>query len=135
MKDAYEDIIHIPHHRSARRPHMNIRDRAAQFSPFAALTGFDSALEEAGRLTDSRTELEEFGRSLLDRKLAQLLEQKTDQPNITVTYFCPDQRKAGGSYKEANGKLRKIDLYRNLLILENGKEIPITEILDFSFEE
>lgn len=135
MTNAYEDIIHLPHHRSSRRPHMSIHDRAAQFSPFAALTGFDSALEEAGRLTDSRTELEEYGHSVLNRKLVCLLDQKDDQPNITVTYFCPDLRKSGGSYKESSGKVRKIDLYRKVLTMDDGQEISIEEITDIVFEK
>lgn len=135
MTNPYEDIIHLPHHRSASRPYMSIHDRAAQFSPFAALTGFDSALEEAGRHTDSRIELEEFGRSVLDRKLAWLLAQKNNQPNITVTYFCPDSKKAGGFYREIEGRVQKIDLHRELLIMADGPEISISEIVNIVLEK
>ena len=114
---------------------MSIHDRAAQFSPFAALTGFDSALEEAGRLTDPRIELEEFGRSVLDRKLARLLELKNDHPNISVTYFCPDPKKAGGFYREIEGRVRKIDSHRELLIMADGTEISISEIMDMILDK
>jgi len=135
MTDLYEDIIRLPYQGSTRRSHMSLHDRAAQFSPFAALTGFDSALEETGRLTDLRVELEEYGRSVLDRKLSLLLDTLHDPPEITVTYFCPDKRKAGGSYQEITGRIRKIDLYRKYIVMEDGTEISLDDITDIFFTE
>lgn len=134
MTGAYDDIIHLPHHRSTRRSHMSLHDRAAQFSPFAALTGFESAIEETGRLTDSRIEPEEFGCSILDRKLAMLLQHLKEQPEAVITYFCPDERKAGGSYKEAAGRVHKVDLYRQTLTLADGQDIPIGDISDIALK-
>lgn len=135
MTGQYDDIIHLPHHRSKRRSHMSLQDRAAQFSPFAALTGFDSAIEETGRLTDSRVELEEYGRSILDRKLAFLLEHVQEHPQVSVTYFCPDDRKAGGAYREISGRVRKIDLYRQIITMLDGREISIEEIVEIGLEK
>lgn len=134
MTDAYDDIIHFPHHRSSCRSHMSIHDRAAQFSPFASLTGLDSAIEETGRLTDSRIELEEYGRTVLDRKLTLLLEQLKEHPRVSVTYFCPDEKKSGGAYREISGRVHKIDLYRNVLTMADGQEISIEEISDIGLE-
>lgn len=135
MTNPYEDILYLPHHRSNHRPHMNIHDRAAQFSPFAALTGFDSALEETRRLTDPRMEHEEYGQAVLDRKLTLLLNTQETSPKVTITYFCPDKRKAGGSYEEIAGQIRKIDLYRKYITLEDGAEIFLDDIADIVFEE
>lgn len=130
MTGNYDDIIHLPHHRSLYRSHMSTHDRAAQFSPFAALTGFDSAIEEAGRLTDSRIEPEEYTHTILNHKLGLLMEQLSDQPKATITYFCPDSKKSGGSYKEASGRIIKIDLYRQIITMSDGQEVPIEEIVD-----
>lgn len=127
--DTYDDIIHLPHHRSKKRGHMSLQDRAAQFSPFAALTGFDSAIEETGRLTDSRPELMEYGNTQLNRTLSLLTEQIAIQPSISVTYFLPDGKKSGGHCITLNGQLKKVDAYRGLLILTEGEEIPLADIL------
>ena len=129
-KSRYEDILYLPRHVSPKRRQMSDLERAAQFSPFAALTGFDSAIEETGRLTDSRIELEEYGRTVLDRKLTLLLEQLKDHPRVSVTYFCPDENKSGGAYREISGRVHKIDLYRNVLTMADGLEISIEEITD-----
>ena len=130
MTGSYEDIIHLPHHRSKHRPHMSLHDRAAQFSPFAALTGFDAAIEETGRLIDRRVEQEEYGFSILDRKLALLLEQLEDQPEVTLTVFVSDSKKSGGSYHEISGRLRKIDIHRRIVTMADGKELPMDDIID-----
>ena len=96
MMDLYDDIINLPHHVSERHPQMSMYNRAAQFAPFAALAGHDSAITEAARLTDAEQELPESEAEILDRKLARLqtMEEKTP---VTVTYFVPDSRKDGGS--------------------------------------
>lgn len=130
MKDLYEDIINLPHHVSKIRPQMSMLDRAAQFSPFAALTGYDAAISETGRLTDERTDLGEETKAMLDMKQHYLLEVISDQPEITVTYFVPDERKTGGAYVTVTGNLKRIDEYERILILTNGKKIPMDEIAD-----
>lgn len=97
MNDRYDDIIHLPHHISKTRPQMSMMDRAAQFSPFAALTGYDAAIKETGRLTDEKIELGEETKAVLDRKQSYLSDMISVQPEITVTYFLPDERKSGGT--------------------------------------
>ena len=125
----YEDIIYLPHHRSKTRSHMSMQDRAAQFSPFAALTGFESAIEETGRITDSRPELLDYGQTLLDQAILQLQNQVSEQPLISVTYFVPDLLKSGGHLETVTAHFQKIDHYRQLLTMTDGKSIPLSEIL------
>ena len=130
----YDDIIDLPHHVSATRPRMSMIDRAAQFSPFAALTGYDAAIKETGRLTDERIELSEESRAVLDRKQQLLLDNLADHPKVTVTYFVPDERKAGGAYVTVTGRVKKVDDYQRLLLLTDGTKIPLDEILDMESE-
>lgn len=124
----YDDIINLPHHVSKTRPQMSMLDRAAQFSPFAALTGYDAAIKETGRLTDEKIELDEDTKVALDMKQAYLVEMIDEQPEITVTYFLPDTKKSGGAYVSATGKLKRFDEYERLLIMTNGKKIPMDDI-------
>lgn len=124
----YEDIIHLPHHVSATRPQMSMSDRAAQFSPFAALTGYDEAIKETGRLTDDRIELDENTRTALDIKQAYLAEKINIHPEISITYFLPDTKKDGGEYVTATGSLKRIDEYERMLIFVDGRKIPMDEI-------
>lgn len=124
----YEDIIHLPHHVSATRPQMSMSDRAAQFSPFAALTGYDEAIKETGRLTDDRIELDENTRTALDIKQAYLAENINIHPEISITYFLPDTKKDGGGYVTATGSLKRIDEYERMLIFVDGRKIPMDEI-------
>lgn len=124
----YEDIIHLPHHVSATRPQMSMSDRAAQFSPFAALTGYDEAIKETGRLTDDRIELDENTRTALDIKQAYLAENINIHPEISITYFLPDTKKDGGEYVTATGSLKRIDEYERMLIFVDGRKIPMDEI-------
>ena len=101
--EGYEDIINLPHHVSKTRPQMSMLDRAAQFSPFAALTGYDAAIKETGRLTDEKIEMDEDRKAALDMKQAYLIEMIDEQPEISVTYFLPDTKKSGGSYVTVTG--------------------------------
>lgn len=126
----YEDIIDLPHHVSKTRPQMSMLDRAAQFSPFAALTGYDAAIKETGRLTDEKQELDDDTKAVLDMKQAYLMEMIDEQPEISVTYFLPDTKKAGGAYATVTGKLKRFDEYERLLILTDGKKIPMDDIAD-----
>jgi hypothetical protein len=128
MSGNYDDIINLPHHVSATRPQMSMIDRAAQFSPFAALTGYDAAIKETGRLTDEKIELDEDTRTALDIKQAYLIEMIDEQPEISVTYFLPDTRKSGGAYVTVTGNLKRFDEYERLMILTNGKKIPMDDI-------
>lgn len=130
----YDDIIDLPHHVSATRPRMSMIDRAAQFSPFAALTGYDAAIKETGRLTDERIELSEESRATLDRKQQLLVECLADHPEVSVTYFIPDERKSGGEYVTVTGIVKKVDDYQRLLLLTDGTKIPLDDILDLESE-
>ncbi len=129
FSDTYEDMVSLPHHVSSSHPHMPMPDRAAQFSPFAALTGYEAAITEASRLTNSRVELDENAKSSLNEKLQIARENLGDSAEITVTYFVPDEKKEGGEYVTACGKVCKIDTYAGLLTLEGGITIPIREII------
>lgn len=127
---SYDDIIHLPHHVSAKHPRMSAIDRAAQFSPFAALTGYDAAIQETGRLTGSRITLAEYSQDVLDKKQQILAELAGKQPEITVTYFVPDDRKNGGAYKKHTGTLKTVDSYRRVMVMTDGVKIPLEEIVD-----
>ena len=124
----YDDIINLPHHVSNKHPHMAPIDRAAQFSPFAALTGHDEAIKETARLTDERMELDENRKELLDARLQLLREHLGEKPTVTFTFFEPDERKSGGAYVTVTGSVKKIEEYENKIILEEGVVILIDEI-------
>ena len=126
----YEDILNLPHHVSKTRPLMSMLDRAAQLSPFAALTGYDDAIKETGRLTDEKIEMDEDRKAALDMKQAYLIEMIDEQPEISITYFLPDAKKSGGAYVTVTGNLKRFDEYERLLILTDGKKIPMDDIAD-----
>ncbi len=132
----YDDIIRLPHHVSKARPQMSMHDRAAQFSPFAALTGYEDAVGEAARLTDEKTSLSEAQQAILDRKQRLLTDAlaRHEQPDIRITYFQKDAKKAGGSYVTATGSLKRIDAYGRTLNLANGQRIPLKDIADIAGE-
>ena len=124
----YDDIIHLPHHRSQTHPPMPLQDRAAQFAPFAALTGYGAALHETARLTEQRAELTESEKAALDRRLQLLSDRLADRPEITVTYFRPDERKEGGAYVTVTDTAKKSDAYERVLVLQSGLCIAIDRI-------
>ena len=126
----YDDIIHLPHHVSAIRPHMPMLDRAAQFQPFRALSGYEDAVRETARLTDEKIELTEDEKAILDVRLQKLADEISSQPKVTVMYFRPDKKKAGGAYLTVTGQLKKIDDYEGALILMGGERIVIEDILE-----
>ena len=126
----YDDIINLPHHQSKNHPRMSLHDRAAQFAPFAALTGYDDAVKEARRLTDSKPELEENQLEELDQKLADLMTRIEEHPEVTITYFEPDDKKEGGAYVTCMGNIKKIDGYNRRLIFEDSREIDVCNILE-----
>ena len=128
MNGPYDDILHLPHPTSKKHPRMSMEQRAAQFSPFAALTGFSGVIQETGRLTDRRVELGESDRAELERTLNFLDSQEEEHPLVQVTYFLPDERKEGGSYVTVTGRLKRIDQAEGTLLLQEGMRIPIRDI-------
>ena len=130
----YDDIINLPHHQSKNHPHMSLHDRAAQFAPFAALTGYDDAVKEAMRLTDSKPELDENQLEELDQKLADLMTRIEEHPEVTITYFEPDDKKEGGAYVTCVGKLKKIDIYEKQLVLTGNRFIRICDIVSINMQ-
>lgn len=128
--DKYKDIIDLPHHTSVKHPRMSIHNRAGQFAPFAALTGYSDAVKETARLTDERIELDEGIKSMLSDKLLYL----ETHPNIeaTFTYFVYDKRKKGGKYIDVIGSVKKIDKIYNIVHLHNGTKIIINELHNIS---
>ena len=133
MNNRYNEIINLPHHVSKTRPQMPMSDRAAQFAPFAALTGYDSAIKETGRLTDERIELDEEALTALDRKYQLLMDTLDDAPEVTITYFQPDERKAGGQYVSATGTVKKVDTFGRRILLQDGTRIPLDSVYDLRF--
>ncbi len=130
----YDDIINLPHHTSDKRQRMSREMRAAQFSPFAALTGHDEAIEETARLTDKRLELDETAKTVLNEKFNFLIDNILSQPEITVTYFVPDTHKEGGAYVVYTGNLRKFDYHNKILSFADCTQIPIYDIINIESE-
>jgi hypothetical protein len=134
MSTPYDDILHLPHHVSEKHPPMSRLDRAAQFSPFAALTGYEAAVEETARLTDRRIELDEGEKEAIDQRLTLVQERLPVPTEVTITYFIPDKKKAGGAYVNISGTVKKIDDYERMVILRDGTSIPIDDILHINGE-
>jgi len=129
MSGPYDDIINLPHHVSTTRPQMSMADRASQFSPFAALTGYDAAIKETGRLTDSRIELGEETLRHLNERFQFLVDGISDTPIVHITFFVPDERKAGGAYITVTGTAKKVDTHLRMIILQDGTKIPMDDII------
>lgn len=132
-KGRYDDIIDLPHHVSWSRKRMSVQDRAAQFSPFAALTGYDDAIREEARLTAGKAELAEDEKRDLDQKYHYLQENIRERPRAEITWFCPDIRKEGGAYIRVTGKVAAISAMDQSLLLEDGTKIPFDDILKLEF--
>lgn len=130
----YDDIINLEHHISKTHKQMSMQNRAAQFAPFAALTGYEEAVKETARFTEQKIELDEELNNILDEKLRLIQSQIKNTPEITVIYFVPDDKKRGGKYKKITGKIKKIDDYNKFIIFTDGKYIPIKDIIDISGE-
>ena len=129
MTKTYDDIIHLPHHVSATHPHMSAIDRAAQFSPFAALTGYDAAIKETARLTDKRVELDESMKDALSNNLQMIADRLKEHPEIAITYFQPDAKKNGGAYVIVINTVKKIDVYKRIVVMTDGIVITVDEII------
>ena len=124
--------MNLPHHVSPTRPQMPISDRAAQFSPVAALTGHSAAIAETGRLTDRRVELDEYEMARVDAELQRLQELLPGRPTASITYFVPDERKDGGSYQTVTGSVKRIDAVNGVIQMADRQCIPIADV--FSIE-
>lgn len=124
----YDNIINMPHHVSKTRPQMPIHDRAAQFSSFAALVGFDSMIEETERLTHTKAELDEAAKALLNEKLKLLDQNISEHPEIRIVYFLPDERKEGGEYVSHIGNIKRIDSFSRTVLFSDGIRIPFDDI-------
>lgn len=130
----YEDIVDLPHHISKKHPQPTMADRAARFAPFAAITGYEEMVLEEARVTDERIEMDESSKAALNEKLNMILEFVDEQPEVSITYFEPDMRKAGGAYITVIGTVKRIDEYEHLVIMTDGKKINIDEIYNLQSE-
>ena len=133
MKDDYRDIIDLPAPVSSRHPQMPLQNRAAQFMPFAALTGYGDAIEETARVTDEKLELTEDELLILDQQLAELRPLLSQRPEVTFVYFEPDARKEGGAYITRKGIVKKIEDYGRSILLEDGTVIPMDALRELTF--
>ncbi len=135
MKNSYDDIIGLPHPTSLTHPRMSLLNRAAQFAPFAALTGFEEAITETARTTQEKTELSEASQAVIDAHLNEIDSRCAahDFPWVTITYFCPDHTKEGGMYRTMNACVRRIDPTARKVILKDGMELPIDDLYSVEF--
>ena len=134
MSGNYEDILYLPHHVSGTRRQMSMTDRAAQFSPFAALTGYDAAIKETARWTDGKVDLDETSKVSLDEKLLFIMSRLAEKPVVVITYFKKDERKDGGTYEVTEGCIRKVDVYEGSVVMEDRSKIRIEDIIDIDSE-
>lgn len=134
MNNKYDEIANLPHHVSETRPQMPMSDRAAQFAPFAALTGYDSAIRETGRLTDERIELDEEALTALNLRYRLLMDALGKEPKVEITFFKPDERKSGGEYVTVIGAVKNIDDFERLITMQGGMKIPMNDVLSIDGE-
>ncbi len=128
MNEKYKEIINLPHHVSETRPHMSMYDRAAQFSPFAALTGHEAAIEETARLTDTFIEPNEDEKQILDAKIHMIMDMIEEKPEVTVVYFRPDEKKSGGAYVSTTGYMKKINILSREITMSDETVIPADSV-------
>lgn len=133
----YDAILHLPHHVSQAHPRMSRLERAAQFSPFAALTGYEDAVRETARLTDSQRELAEDEKALLERRLQQMQAQldRGETPTVSITWFRPDEKKSGGAYVTAEAAVKRIDALEQAVVLTSGEKIAVEAIIQIELTE
>ena len=130
MTGPYDDIINLPHPTSQKHPRMPRTTRAAQFAPFAALTGYNEAIRETSRLTDEQLDLDDTMKASLNEKLLLIKDRLPDQPEISITFFVPDTKKAGGAYKTTTGYIKKFQEYEQQIIMSDDTIIPIDTIIE-----
>ena len=126
--NKYDDMIYLPNPTPTCKPRMSLHDRAAQFSPFAALTGYEDTVGETARLTDTRLELSEDMKTILNEKMQMILDNAENEPIVTITYFVPDKKKSGCAYVEVTGIVKEIDEYERCIVMTDKKKIPIEHI-------
>ena len=131
----YDDIINLPHHVSTNHPRMSLHDRAAQFAPFAALVGYDDAVAETARLTESRSELDEQEQQELNARLCELADHIQDHPEVRIKYFVPDERKSGGAIVEVCGVVKRLSLSEKNIIFYDGQIVPFADITEIDILE
>ena len=129
----YDDIINLPHHQSTERAHMSLHDRAAQFAPFAALTGHEEAIEETARVTEEKITLDESTISKINEILFDIAQHLPEKKPVSITYFVPDKQKSGGAYLTDVGTIKKIDEVEKTVRMDSGMIIPMGEIRNIEF--
>ena len=129
MTGPYDDMLNLPHPTSRRHPRMSCSDRAAQFAPFAALSGHGAAIAETARLTERRIELDEDVKAALDLKQQMLMDRIDEHPDVAVTWFQPDGKKDGGRYVTTTGRLKRIDEVERVLVMEDKTTIPLDDVI------
>ena len=134
-KDSYEDIMGLEHHQSKTHPHMSIHDRAAQFAPFSALTGHGAAIAETARLTEQEVTLDEYVAEEIDEKLQWLVQNLESKPQVTITYFVPDEKKEGGAFAQKTGCVKKLDSYQKTILFTDDTCIAIEKIKDIAIDK
>ena len=132
--NKYDDMIYLPNPTPTCKPRMSLHDRAAQFSPFAALTGYEDAVEETARLTDTRLELSEDMKTILNEKLQMIVDNLDSEPVVIITYFVPDKKKSGGAYVDITGIVKEIDEYERCIVMTDKRKIPIEQIREIDGE-
>ena len=126
--NKYDDIINMRHHRSSKRPHMSDHRRTAQFASFAALTGYDAAIDETARLTDQKLELSDEQADYLNAQIQWIIENINDKPQVEITYFAPDNRKSGGEYTTVTGSVRRVDDHNREIVFVDGMTVGIDDV-------
>lgn len=134
MTDIYDDIINLPHHVSSTREQMPMIDRAAQFSPFAALTGYGDAIKETGRLTDEKIDLDEDSLAFLNMRFQKLADCLEENPEVSITYFVADEKKPGGAYTTVTGTIKRIDDFERIIIMRSGLKVPMDDVISLESE-
>lgn len=128
----YDDIINLQHHLSTKHPRLSIEQRAAQFAPYSALSGYGDAIKETARITENKIELSDDEKNKIDDILQQIMKEISNKPKVTITYFIPDMKKNGGKYNTQVGNIKRVDEFKQIIILEDETEIPIQDIIEIS---
>lgn len=129
----YDDIINLQHHVSTKHPRLSVEQRAAQFAPYSALSGYGDAIKETSRITENKIELSDDEKSKIDNILQQIMKEISNKPKVTITYFIPDMKKKGGKYNTQVADIKKVDKFKQIIILEDKTEIPIQDVIKISF--
>jgi hypothetical protein len=132
MIDNYEDVITLPHYEPKNHKRMGISNRASQFAPFAALTGYEDQIKETARLTDKKIEIDETSKNILNNKLQIINNKIKEKPEVSITYFIYDKKKSGGAYTTITGNVKKIDSIEKFIIINENTKIFMKDILSIT---